>query len=264
MKIVTWNINSIRIRLENLKRLKQELDPDIIALQEIKVEDSKFPLQAIQDLGYEYCYYNGQKSYHGVAILSKIKPKNIFSIKLVNDDARHIAIVLDNDIEIHNFYVHSGGDIPDINQNQKFADKLIYLDQMEEWFRSNRKETDKLIIVGDLNISPYEHDVWSSYQLRNEISHTMIEREKLIRILNSIKFRDIAREQVPYSEKLYSWWSYRNRNWEKSNRGRRLDHIWATEPLSAIKKFLILKEARGWGKPSHLHRIKSRDRAGSL
>lgn len=250
MKIVTWNINSVRIRLDNIKKLRDELNPDIIALQEIKVEDSKFPIKEIQDLGYEYCYFVGQKSYNGVAILSKIKPKNSFSIQLVNQDARHIAIVLDNDIEIHNFYVHSGGDIPDTNINKKFADKLAYIDQMEEWFISNRKADDKLVIVGDLNISPYEHDVWSSHQLRNEISHTMIEREKLMRLLNSINFLDIAREQVPYSEKLYSWWSYRNRDWQKSNRGRRLDHIWATKPLSNIKRFHILKEARSWDNPS--------------
>jgi exodeoxyribonuclease-3 len=250
MKIATWNINSVRLRLDNIKKLKESLSPDIICLQETKVEDSKFPLNEIQDLGYEHCYFLGQKSYNGVAILSKIKPKNTFSIKLVNDDTRHIAITLDNDIEIHNFYVHSGGDIPDINENKKFADKLSYLDAMEDWFLSNRKKSDKLILVGDLNISPYEHDVWSSYQLRNEISHTMIEREKLIRLLNSINFIDIARVKVPYSEKLYSWWSYRNRDWQKSNRGRRLDHIWATDPIKDFKNFEILKEARSWDKPS--------------
>jgi exodeoxyribonuclease-3 len=121
---------------------------------------------------------------------------------------------------------------------------------MEEWFLLNRKPSDKLILVGDLNISPYEHDVWSSHQLRNEISHTMIEREKLIKLLNSMNFLDIGRETIPYSEKLYSWWSYRNRDWKKSNRGRRLDHIWATESLKHFQNFQILKDARSWDKPS--------------
>jgi exodeoxyribonuclease-3 len=249
MKIVTWNINSLRLRLDNLKKLEDKLRPDIIALQETKVEDSKFPLQEINDLGYLHCYYSGQKSYNGVAILSKIKPKSSFSINFVNNDARHISILFDNNIEIHNFYVHSGGDIPDIKENKKFSDKLDYLDAMEDWFIKNRKPSDKLIIMGDFNVSPYEHDVWSSYQLRNEISHTLIEREKLVRILNSINFLDIGREKVPYAEKLYSWWSYRNRDWQKSNRGRRLDHIWSTSNIK-YKEFHILKDARNWEKPS--------------
>lgn len=250
MKIVTWNINSIRIRLDLIKQLTEEESPDIIALQETKVEDHLFPLKQIKELGYPYCYYKGEKSYNGVAILSKKKPDNIFHLNFVKDDARHVAIQF-NDLEIHNFYIPAGGDEPDPEINPKFQHKLDYLDEKLLWLENNKSSKDKIIIVGDLNISPYEHDVWSSYQLRNDVSHTPIEREKHIRNMNSLNFIDIGRKYVDLKQKLYSWWSYRNRDWKKSNRGRRLDHIWVTQTLEPnISNFKILQEARDWIKPS--------------
>ena len=251
MKIVTWNINSVRIRLPAIKQLIEDESPDIIGLQETKVEDHLFPLKSIEALGYEHCYYRGEKSYNGVAILSKIKPIETFSLDFVKNDARHLAIKIDGDIELHNFYVPAGGDEPDTSINPKFDHKLKYLDQKLVWLQKYRSPNDKIIILGDLNISPYEHDVWSSYQLRNDVSHTMIEREKHIRNLNSLNFIDVGRKYVPYDQKLFSWWSYRNRDWKKSNRGRRLDHIWVTKPLeNQIKNFYILNHARDWAKPS--------------
>ena len=251
MKIVTWNINSIRIRLPVIEQLIKAESPDILALQETKVEDHLFPVEALEALGYKHCYYKGQKSYHGVAILSKIKPIGSFSLEFVKNDARHIAIQLDGNIELHNFYVPSGGDEPDPAINPKFAHKLEYLDQKFAWFKQNRSPNDKIIILGDLNISPYEHDVWSSYQLRNDVSHTTIEREKHMRNLNSLDFIDVGRKYVPYNQKLFSWWSYRNKDWKKSNRGRRLDHIWVTPTLEKqLSNFYILNDARDWPKPS--------------
>jgi len=250
MKIVTWNINSVRLRLDLLKNLIDQHQPDIISLQETKTIDELFPYQAIIDYGYQHLYYSGQKSYNGVAILSKLPFMNKFSLELYNSDKRHVAVEVSG-LEIHNFYIPAGGDIPDVNLNAKFKHKLEYIRLTQEWFVSNRNKDDKIIITGDLNIAPYEHDVWSSRQLRNEVSHTDIERSKLLELQDSLDFVDSSRCFVPYDEKFYTWWSYRNVDWQKSNRGRRLDHIWTSENLKdSMISIGAVSEARNWTRPS--------------
>lgn len=250
MRIVTWNINSVRLRLDLLKKLTEQIQPDVIALQETKSADEFFPLDSLKQFGYEHIVFAGEKSYNGVAILSKFPIANSFSCKFFNEDKRHIAAVIQNR-EIHNFYVPAGGDEPDVTINAKFAHKLEYLKMMQQWFSQNRSQTDEIILVGDLNVAPHEHDVWSSKQLANVVSHTQVERQMLMDLQNSFGFIDTARYFTTIDQKLYSWWSYRNRDWEKSDRGRRLDHIWVSSPLQAtLKAAYSLKEARGWDKPS--------------
>ena len=120
---------------------------------------------------------------------------------------------------------------------------------MKQYFLKD-KTTNK-ILVGDLNIAPLEHDVWSHKQLLNVVSHTPIETDTLLGIIQSGEWADVMREIVPSSEKLYSWWSYRNRNWEVSNRGRRLDHFWVSKKLfSQVKSGVIYKDTRAWERPS--------------
>ncbi|PCJ29120.1 MAG: exodeoxyribonuclease III [Rickettsiales bacterium] len=250
MKIITWNINSVRLRIKLLEKLCIEQNPDIICLQETKTEDKTFPLEAIKALGYEHVVYSGEKSYNGVAIISKQPISKSFSLSLYNDHKRHICAQI-GDIEVHNFYVPAGGDEPDIELNPKYKHKLEYIDLMHKWLASNKSKSDKIILVGDLNIAPHEHDVWSSRQLRNVISHTEPERTALLALQDSLEFIDTGRYFVNMSEKLYSWWSYRNRDWTKSNRGRRLDHIWVTQPLKDnLKSINSFQEARSWEKPS--------------
>jgi len=250
MRIITWNINSVRLRINLLEKLVKEQSPDVICLQETKAEDKHFPLEVIKQMGFEHVVYSGEKSYNGVAILSKKPISDSFSLPLYNGDKRHIAAKIGG-IEVHNFYVPAGGDEPDIESNPKYKHKLEYVRLMQEWLCTNRKKTDRMILVGDLNIAPNEHDVWSSRQLRNVISHTEPERTALSSLQASLKFIDTARHFVNLSEKLYSWWSYRNRDWKKSNRGRRLDHIWVTSPLeSQLKAINCIKEARDWERPS--------------
>ncbi len=252
MIIVSWNINSVRLRIGLLQELIVKHNPDIICLQETKVVDELFPKQDILDLGYNYLKIKGQKSYNGVAILSKIEFKDDFSLKLADiDDARHISITLPQNIELHNFYIPAGGDEPDPVVNPKFAHKLAVVDYMDNWFRLNRKPQDKIIILGDFNIAPLEHDVWSHKQLLKVVSHTPIEVEKLNKLKSSLNWLDTARHFVPEKEKLYSWWSYRNKDWKKSNRGRRLDHIWVTRSLEAnLVRQEIMKDMRDQASPS--------------
>lgn len=250
MKIITWNINSVRLRLPLLKRLQKEENPDIIGLQETKCMNDKFPLEEIQSLGYKHVVFSGQKSYNGVAILSKLPIKSSFSIELYNEDKRHIAAQI-GDVEMHNFYVPAGGDEPDTESNPKYKHKLEYVRLMEEWFRENRSKQQKIVLMGDLNIAPFEHDVWSSRQLRNVISHTPPEREAMNSLRESFGFIDTGRYNTPLEEKLYTWWSYRNRDWEKSNRGRRLDHIWTSDSLKdRLGAIRVIRGARNWDSPS--------------
>jgi exodeoxyribonuclease-3 len=252
MRIVTWNINSVRIRLDAISQFVKTYEPDILCLQETKVRDEYFPVQPIIELGFKYYVICGEKSYNGVAIFSKHPLQLHQSLYFCGkQDARHLSVIVNDDIELHNFYIPAGGDIPDVNLNTKFAHKLNFVDEANNWFLTNRRRNDKIILLGDLNIAPLEHDVWSHKQLLNVVSHTPIEVEKLVSLQNSINFIDVVRKFVPDSEKLYSWWSYRNQDWKKSNRGRRLDHIWMTEPLANfVKKQMIFKEVRDYPMPS--------------
>lgn len=248
MKIVSWNINSVRLRLPLLQEFMQAESPDVILLQETKTQDQFFPLEECKKMGYEHIHIRGQKSYNGVAILSKYPITSADSYDLYNDDARHVSAVIEG-VNIHNFYVPAGGDEPDLEVNPKFAHKLQYIAEMHNLF--SKGNTEKTIIAGDFNIAPFEHDVWSSRQLRNVISHTEIERTRLLELCKEGNFVDIARQFISHDEKLYSWWSYRNKDWKKSNRGRRLDHIWCSRDLADnVRSFNIQRMMRDSHKPS--------------
>lgn len=252
MKIATWNINSVRIRIESIAKYIYFEHPDILCLQETKVADCDFPTTQIKDLGFPYVYFSGEKGYNGIAIFSKYKLQFIKSFNFTHlPHKRHMSVLLPGDIELHNFYFPAGGDIPDQQLNPKFLHKLHYIQETKNWFKNNRSRNDKIILLGDLNIAPLENDVWSHKQLLNVVSHTPIEVENLNNLYKSINFCDAVRKFVEPEKKLFSWWSYRNRNWKKSNRGRRLDHIWVTYSLiNEIKSYNILCEARDFARPS--------------
>ncbi len=251
MKLVSWNINSVRIRIHLLEKLIQQENPDIVCLQETKVENSSFPLKQIKDLGFDYIEFDGEKSYNGVAIISKIPLTQISKINILDfNHKRHISASFLG-ITLHNFYVPAGGDIPDTKSNPKFDFKLKFVDFMTEFFAKNYHKDSKLIILGDMNIAPLEHDVWSHKQLLKIVSHTPIEVEKMNKLQQSLDFIDSHRLFVKDEEKLYSWWSYRGKEPFQSNRGRRLDHIWLSPDLKdQIKSAYILKDFRIMERPS--------------
>jgi exodeoxyribonuclease III len=254
--IATWNINSVRLRIDQVARYLKKHAPDVLCLQETKCRDAEFPHSAFHRLGYDHIAINGQKGYHGVAVISKIpikeKEKRGFCKK---EDARHMRVTLGGEatdgLDIHNFYVPAGGDEPDPAVNEKFAHKLAFLDELGEWTQTGQIASRRAILVGDLNVAPLEHDVWSHKQLLSVVSHTPIEVEKFARARAAGEWVDALRKFVPDTEKLYTWWSYRSPDWAKANKGRRLDHIWVSDALgSTVKAMSVFRDARAWERAS--------------
>lgn len=253
-KLATWNVNSIRIRMELLKKFTAQENPDVVCIQEVKAKEEDFPFEDVRTLGYPHIALYGMAGYNGVCILSKTPLKDVEQKNWVGKtDARHICARVFDDIEINNIYIPAGGDIPDPIANLSFAHKLTFMDDVAEWWEQHQKTyaSRKMIVCGDFNVAPLENDVWNHRQMLKIVSHTPVEIERLTRLKNSLNFVDVLRKFHPEPEKAYSWWSYRNPNWQTNNKGRRLDHIWTTpnleDRLVAVK---ILKEARNWERPS--------------
>jgi exodeoxyribonuclease-3 len=256
--LTTWNINSVRLRIDIVAKFLKSARPDVLCLQETKCIDDAFPLKRFKRLGYEHVALNGQKGYHGVAIVSKL-PFETTDIRTFCDkiDSRHISVAfgekaqLAKPLVLHNFYVPAGGDIPDPALNPKFDHKLRFLDEMKACEPLHPRGDDRHILVGDLNVAPHENDVWSHKQLLKVVSHTPIECEKLLAAQAHGEWFDVARERIPLSEKVYTWWSYRAADWTLADRGRRLDHIWVSRALKdGVSDFRITRDARGWERPS--------------
>ncbi len=258
--IATWNINSVRFRIELVERFLTTFNPDILCLQETKCPDGSFPESAFRKLGYDHIALNGQKAYHGVATISRLPFLKVERKEFCGKgDTRHIATTFSGsahpvleDVALHNFYVPAGGDKPDPEINEKFAHKRDFMREMTEWAGDRLKNGGgKSILVGDLNIAPLETDVWSHKQLLKVVSHTPAEVAWLDKAQSAGAWVDIVRQHIAPEEKCFTWWSYRSPNWEDANKGRRLDHIWGSEEIAqASKSIEVLKQVRGWEKPS--------------
>ena len=187
--------------------------------------------------------------HHGVAIVSRVP--------LVEDDrldwqanreARHVGVRLPNGVRLENVYIPAGGDVPDREVNPKFGQKLDFLDRMTRWSETLDAPT---VLVGDFNVAPLECDVWSHKQLLDVVSHTPIEVEALARLQAAAGWVDLGRRFTPPPEPVFTWWSYRAKEWALSNRGRRLDHQWATPDVAgAAVAHEVLRDCRDWLKPS--------------
>ncbi len=250
MRVATWNVNSVRLRLGQLRRVADALAPDVLCLQEIKVRTEDFPAAEIAAAGFPHQLVRGEKGYSGVAILSRAPLSGRGSRDWCGrGDARHVAGLVGG-IELHNFYVPVGGDEPDPAANPKFAHKLAFLEEAAAWSAALAPGPAR-VLVGDLNVAPLETDVWSHRQLLKVVSHTPVEVEGLARWQGAHGWVDAVRRIVPEDRRLYSWWSYRNRSWPGSDRGRRLDHIWVGPGLAGrVADAGVLREARGWERPS--------------
>ncbi len=258
LTLATWNINSVRLRIDLVARFLREQAPDVLCLQETKCRDSEFPLAAFHKLGYPHVAINGQKGYHGVAIASKI-PLEIIDRRSFCDkgDARHIAVTLApggagglrSPCIISMCRPEATSRIPLSIRNSPH--KLAFLDEMADLVTVERIAGADAIVAGDLNIAPLETDVWNHKALLKVVSHTPVEVEKLNLVRAAGPWVDALRHFVPPGKNSHTWWSYRAQDWEKSDRGRRLDHIWVSQSLKPhLEGARILRESRGWERPS--------------
>lgn len=251
MRLVTWNINSLRLRLPLLRRVVDTLRPDVVCLQETKVPDELFPLADCRDLGFPHVAFHGMKGYNGVAILSKRPIDDLRTPGWCDrSDCRHLIAAIAG-VEVHSLYVPAGGDLPDPAVNDKFAHKLDFLREVTGWLRGSYRPDARLVMAGDFNVAPLETDVWSHKQMLKVVSHTPAEVELLDGMQAALAFVDGVRHFIPVEQRLYSWWSYRSADWTRNDRGRRLDHIWVTPAVApSLRAASVLRDARGWDQPS--------------
>jgi exodeoxyribonuclease III len=260
LRIATWNINSVRARLELVTKFVKAYAPDIVCLQEIKASNSDFPVQAFRNEGYRHISMNGQKMHHGVAIVSKVplagEAKHDWQ---GNGEARHVGVAVNgfgfrgvgtngSAVRLENVYAPAGGEEPDMTEGSKFVQKLAYYDRMLDWAKKLEQPT---ILMGDLNIAPLPDDVWSHKALKDVVSHTEIEIEKMDAVVAAHGFIDVGRLVTPAPGRLHTWWSYRAADWQASDKGRRLDHVWVSPGLKGhIHDCFVAEDVRGWEKPS--------------
>ena len=251
LRVATWNINSVRLRAEQVARFVNEQQPDVVCLQEIKCRNGEFPENAFVDMGLPYLKIAGQKGWHGVAIASRLPLEPAPDLGLCREGHARCVSATVAGVEIQNFYIPAGGDVPDPAVNPKFGHKLDFYERLTtEMARRDRKAP--LLIAGDFNIAPGENDVWNHRYMSRVVSHTPVELETMARLKATLGFVDLVREVVPETEKLFSGWSYRAADFRQSNRGLRLDHLWASPGLA--EQFTgaaqVHDTVREWERPS--------------
>lgn len=255
LRLCTWNVNSVRLRAEQIARFVGETAPDVLCLQEIKCREAEFPYQALADAGLPHIRVQGQKGLHGVAIASRLplEPGPALGV-CRRGEARHVSALVAG-IEVHNLYIPAGGGEPDRALNPKFDHKLDVVERLTAEF-ARRDPADPIVLTGDLNIAPGEFDVWNHRYMSKLVSHTPMECEAMRTLQASLGFTDLVREAVPDPQKLFSWWSYRALDFRKSDRGLRLDHIWVSPGLTEASRRLgavaarVHDDVREWTRPS--------------
>lgn len=254
LRLCTWNVNSVRLRAEQVARFVAEQAPDVVCLQEIKCREGEFPAAAFRDMGLPHLKIAGQKGWHGVAIASRLPLEDAPALDVCREGHARCVGAIVAGVEVQNFYIPAGGDVPDRAENPKFDHKLDFFEKLTaEMARRDPKAP--LAVVGDLNVAPGEFDVWNHRHMSKIVSHTPVEVEAMAALTGSLGFIDILREARPEPEKLASWWSYRAADFRQSNRGLRLDHILLTPglrdaALASGAAARVHEDVRGWERPS--------------
>jgi exodeoxyribonuclease-3 len=255
LRIASWNINSVRLRADQAARFAREAQLDVLCLQETKCREGEFPAAAFAEAGLPHLKISGQKGWHGVAIASRLPLQDAEPFLVCREGHARAVCARVAGIEILNLYAPAGGDEPDRAANPKFDHKLDFYQQLTQAM-TRRDPAAPLVVLGDLNIAPGEHDVWNHRFMSKVVSHTPIELEAMAALKSSLGFIDLARESTPEPEKLFSWWSYRAADFRKSNRGLRLDHIWVSPGLRGAAfaggqaACRIHDHVRAWERPS--------------
>jgi len=227
----------------------------VLMLQEIKCREGEFPTGAFAEMGLPHLKIAGQKGWHGVAIASRLPLEDARPLDVCREGHARCVGATVAGVEIHNFYVPAGGDIPDRGLNTKFDHKLDFFEKLTAEL-ARRDPKAPLAVVGDLNVAPGEHDVWNHRYMSRVVSHTPVELEVFGRMMGALDFIDLPRATTPEPEKMFSWWSYRAADFRKSNRGLRLDHILVTPGLKDAAFRLgcaaarVHDDVREWERPS--------------
>jgi exodeoxyribonuclease III len=252
LKLASWNINSVRLRLDQVLRFVSEADIDVLCLQEIKCQADQFPSAEFASAGYGHIHIRGQKGWHGVAIVSRLPFEALETLGFCRRGEARVQAIRINGLDIWNFYIPAGGDVPDRAMNDKFDHKLEFYERLTTHI-SLRPKTEPLVICGDLNIAPGEHDVFNHKFMLKVVSHTPVELATFAEFITAGQLHDPFRNDYPEPQKLFSWWSYRAADFRQSNRGLRLDHILlnpsAKEMASQITSE-IHDKVREWDRPS--------------
>ena len=251
ISVATWNINSVRLRIDQVVRVLNEQAPDVLCLQEIKTLEEHFPHAAFEAAGYTHRVVHGQKGYHGVATVSRLPLKEVSRHDWQdNGEARHVGVEVGGagrGIVVENVYIPAGGDIPDRAVNAKFGQKLDFLERMTRWADALDRPT---LLVGDFNVAPLDCDVYDHKALLKVVSHTPEEVAVLGGLRDAHGWADLGRTFIAAPERNYSWWSYRS-YWRERDQGRRLDHMWASPGLAAqARSHRIVEDTRRWEQPS--------------
>jgi exodeoxyribonuclease-3 len=243
-KIATWNVNSLRVRLPHVLQWLSDYQPDVLALQEIKLPDDDFPIEAIRQAGY-YVYYSGQKTYNGVALLSRSPCTDLVKdIPGLDDPQRRVLAGTIQGMRILNLYVPNGESI----ESEKYAYKLNWLHHLKLFVAEEIKKYPKLILLGDFNIAPTPLDVHDPILWEGKVLFSEKERAALQDIMNLGLIDSFRLHAQP--EKSFSWWDYRL-NAFKRNMGLRIDHIFINKALSShCKHCYIDKLPRALERPS--------------
>ena len=255
LRLCTWNVNSVRLRAEQVARFVAEQAPDVLCLQEIKCREVEFPTQAFVDMGLPHIKIAGQKGWHGVAIASRLPIEPAPALDVCREGHARAVGGLIAGVEVQNFYIPAGGDEPDRAVNPKFDHKLDFFERLTA-VTAKRDPAAPLVLAGDLNVAPGEQDVWNHKFMSKVVSHTPVEVEAFGKLMASLNFTDIVREALPEPQKLFSWWSYRAADFRASNRGLRLDHLLVSPGLreAALRQGAaaarVHDDVREWERPS--------------
>ena len=248
MKISSWNVNSVRARIENIKDYLNKFSPNILLMQEIKTEEKNFPFNEFEDLGY-HSYVFGQKSYNGVAIISKKKLENV-STDIIKDklkQARTISAEFEfkkRKILVINIYTPNGNPV----DTEKYDYKKKWLNDLTKVLKKLGQKNENIILSGDFNIIPAAKDVYNAKSFEDDALFRLEIRKKYREILN-MGYVDSYRHKYPDTEG-YTFWDYMRGAWQKNN-GMRIDHFLLSNSLiNILKNVSINKTPRGKEKPS--------------
>ena len=244
MRLTTWNVNSLRMRLDHVVRFATEHHPDVLCLQELKLAQEHFPSDVLRAAGFTHLAWHGQQAYNGVALLSRLPLENVQKGFVGSEDAeaRVIAATVGG-IRLYDLYCPNGQEVG----HPKFLEKL-------RWFGRLRAELDQystdapVAVLGDFNVAPDDLDVWDPFRCDGILLCHPDERAALANVV-AWGLRDPFRERNPFAN-VFSWWDYQKMGFVR-NHGLRIDHTLLSAPLMArVKDVIIHRDVRGWDQPS--------------